>query len=82
MDREFVNLGLSVKWATMNIGAGKIIDPGSYFASRVTGYLYMYVKAFNKFVKVRGYNVANLHFKEQGQTFVQKLKRVLIAEGP
>ena len=31
-------------------------------------------------VKVRGYNVANLHFKEQGQTFVQKLKRVLIAE--
>jgi len=47
----------------------------------VTGYLYMYAKAFNKFVKVRGYNVANLHFKEQGQTFVQKLKRVLIAEG-
>ncbi len=25
--------------------------------------------------------IANLHFKEQGQTFVQKLKRVLIAEG-
>ena len=32
MDREFVDLGLSVKWATMNIGAGKIVDPGSYFA--------------------------------------------------
>jgi len=24
--------------------------------------------------------IANLHFKEQGQTFAQKLKRVLIAE--
>jgi len=32
MDREFVDLGLSVKWATMNIGADKIIEPGSYFA--------------------------------------------------
>lgn len=25
--------------------------------------------------------IANLHFKKQGQTFAQKLKRVLIAEG-
>ena len=32
MDREFVDLGLSVKWATMNIGADKIIEPGGYFA--------------------------------------------------
>ena len=37
MDREFVDLGLSVKWATMNIGAGKIFDPGSYFAWGETG---------------------------------------------
>ena len=29
---EFVDLGLSVKWATMNIGAAKISDCGSYFA--------------------------------------------------
>ncbi len=29
---EFVDLGLSVKWATMNIGAEKISDHGGYFA--------------------------------------------------
>ena len=29
---EYVDLGLSVKWATMNIGAAKISDCGSYFA--------------------------------------------------
>ena len=29
---EYVDLGLSVKWATMNIGAEKISDRGSYFA--------------------------------------------------
>lgn len=29
---EFVDLGLSVKWATMNIGAAKLSDCGSYFA--------------------------------------------------
>lgn len=37
MGREFVDLGLPVKWATMNIGAGKIIDAGSYFAWGETG---------------------------------------------
>ena len=29
---EYVDLGLSVKWATMNIGAAKISDHGGYFA--------------------------------------------------
>ena len=37
MDREYIDLGRSVKWATMNIGASKIIDPGSYFALGETG---------------------------------------------
>lgn len=31
-DREYVDLGLSVKWATMNVGADSIIDTGAYFA--------------------------------------------------
>ena len=29
---EAVDLGLSVKWATMNIGATSVTDPGKYFA--------------------------------------------------
>ena len=29
---EAVDLGLSVKWAAMNVGAAKISDPGGYFA--------------------------------------------------
>lgn len=29
---EYVDLGLSVKWATMNVGAAKISDHGGYFA--------------------------------------------------
>lgn len=29
---DYVDLGLSVKWATMNVGAAKINDQGSYFA--------------------------------------------------
>ncbi len=29
---EFVDLGLSVKWASMNVGADKISDHGGYFA--------------------------------------------------
>ena len=32
MNREYVDLGLSVKWATMNIGAERITDHGGYFA--------------------------------------------------
>lgn len=32
MSKEYVNLGLSVKWATMNIGADRITDHGDYFA--------------------------------------------------
>lgn len=32
MNREYVDLGLSVKWATMNIGAERITNHGSYFA--------------------------------------------------
>ena len=30
--QEAVDLGLSVKWATMNIGASNIYDVGEYFA--------------------------------------------------
>ncbi len=37
MNREYVDLGLSVKWATMNIGAERITDHGSYFAWGETG---------------------------------------------
>lgn len=37
MTREYVDLGLSVKWATMNIGADRIIDHGGYFAWGETG---------------------------------------------
>ena len=29
---EYVNLGLSVKWAAMNIGAAKVSDHGFYYA--------------------------------------------------
>ena len=29
---DYVDLGLSVKWATVNIGAEKSTEPGSYFA--------------------------------------------------
>ncbi len=32
MAGEYVDLGLSVKWVTMNIGAERIIDHGGYFA--------------------------------------------------
>ncbi len=32
MNREYVDLGLSVKWATMNIGAESVTDYGVYFA--------------------------------------------------
>ena len=32
MNREYVDLGLSVKWATMNIGAERITDHGGYYA--------------------------------------------------
>ena len=32
MSGEYVDLGLSVKWATMNIGAERVIDHGGYFA--------------------------------------------------
>ena len=32
MEHEYVDMGLSVKWATMNIGAEKISDYGDYFA--------------------------------------------------
>ena len=32
MNREYVDLGLSVKWAAMNVGAGRITDLGAYFA--------------------------------------------------
>ena len=32
MEYEYVDMGLSVKWATMNIGAEKISDYGDYFA--------------------------------------------------
>ena len=32
MSKEYVDLGLSVKWATMNIGADRITDHGDYFA--------------------------------------------------
>lgn len=31
-NHEYVDLGLSVKWATCNIGASKPEDPGNYFA--------------------------------------------------
>ena len=37
MSREYVDLGLSVKWATMNIGADTLTDPGTYFAWGETG---------------------------------------------
>lgn len=37
MVREYVDLGLSVKWATMNIGAERISDHGGYFAWGETG---------------------------------------------
>ena len=36
-EHEFVDLGLSVKWASMNIGAEKVSDYGSYFAWGETG---------------------------------------------
>lgn len=29
---EFIDLGLSVKWANMNVGADKVEDAGKYFA--------------------------------------------------
>lgn len=32
MEHEYVDMGLSVKWATMNIGAEKVSDYGDYFA--------------------------------------------------
>ena len=32
MDREFVDLGISVKWATMNVGATSVTDYGKYYA--------------------------------------------------
>ena len=32
MNIEYVDLGLSVKWATMNVGADRITDQGAYFA--------------------------------------------------
>lgn len=32
MTREYVDIGLSVKWATMNVGADRITDHGAYFA--------------------------------------------------
>ena len=31
-EHEYVNLGLSVKWAAMNIGAAKVSDHGFYYA--------------------------------------------------
>ena len=31
-EHEYVDLGLSVKWAAMNIGAAKVSDHGSYYA--------------------------------------------------
>ena len=34
---EYVDLGLSVKWAAMNIGAAKVSDHGSYYAWGETG---------------------------------------------
>ena len=34
---EYVDLGLSVKWAAMNVGAAKVSDCGSYFAWGETG---------------------------------------------
>ena len=34
---EYVDLGLSMKWATMNIGAARISDHGGYFAWGETG---------------------------------------------
>ena len=34
---DYVDLGLSVKWATMNLGAAKISDPGGYYAWGETG---------------------------------------------
>ena len=34
---EYVDLGLSVKWAAMNIGAAKANDHGGYFAWGETG---------------------------------------------
>ena len=32
IEHEYIDLGLSVKWATMNIGAEKVSDYGDYFA--------------------------------------------------
>ena len=37
MSIEYVDLGLSVKWATMNVGADIINDHGDYFAWGETG---------------------------------------------
>ena len=34
---DYVDLGHSVKWATMNLGAAKISDPGGYYAWGETG---------------------------------------------
>ena len=34
---EYVDLGLSVKWATINVGAAKVSDHGGYFAWGETG---------------------------------------------
>ena len=34
---EYVDMGLSVKWATMNVGAEKCTDHGDYFAWGETG---------------------------------------------
>lgn len=38
-DIEFVDLGLSVKWANINIGAKTVTDPGRFFSKRMDGNL-------------------------------------------
>lgn len=68
-EHEYVDLGLSVKWATCNVGAAKPEDYGAYYAwgevvSKPIFYLWNYkygTDAANKYTKyctdsIRGYN--------------------------
>lgn len=70
VEKQFVDLGLSVKWATFNVGASSPEDYGAYFAwgevetrtdyslenykFRKSGYYYRNIK-FNKYVTISKY---------------------------
>lgn len=77
---EYVDLGLSVKWATMNVGATKATDYGDYFAWGATepwyepGYAQSYSQSHWKTGRSAGYAWGNAPYQTDNATYYSSTK--------